>query len=305
MNDMPIHSRQTWVALVLSLLCTGLGHVYCGRVVKGLVLFLVSLLFWPFVALASLAGPATWILSAIVVGAFAVAGIYLYAAIDAFRWAKKLRAHYEPREYNYGVVYVLFVLVGVIYPIGSATLVRANVLEAFFIPTSSMTPNILKNDRVFVNKLAFHDSPLRRGHVIVFRAPGQRAQRFVKRVIGLPGDTVAIRGNEVHINGKKLKRERLPTSYLADMGVEVSGKVYDETNSGGRYMVILGAGNSVREDYPETIVPDDKVFVLGDNRDKSRDSRDFGCVPLGDVLGPIEYIYLPAVTWRRFGVFSH
>ena len=301
MNHPSALSRQPWIAAVLSLLCTGLGHLYCGKGLKGLVLFLVSLLFTPTVVLASLAGPSTWILWGIICCALASVGIYLYATIDAFCVARHLPQTNSKHEYNHPLVYGLFMLVGMTYPIGSTWFLRDSILEAFYVPASSMTPNILKGDRVLVNKIAIRQALPQRGEIVVFRAPRQRDMRYIKRVIGLPGDTVAVRADDVYLNGKKLERTDVPASSLSAIQQQVTGGVYAETNSGCRYRVMLDQQSAVRTDFPEMTVPEDMLFVLGDNRRQSRDSRDFGCVPVGDLIGVMQYVYWPAGTWRRLG----
>jgi signal peptidase I len=294
-------TRQPWVAAVLSLMCTGLGHLYCGNVAKGLILFLVSLLFAPTVVLAALATPSTAVLWGIFICAVSVWAVYLYATVDAFRVARRLDGPYTKRDYNHVAVYGLFVLVGVIYPVGSALLVRETVFEAFFVPARSMSPSVRQGDRVLANKLASRGAPPDRGKVVVFRAPGQREMRYIKRVIGLPGDTVSLLGDDVYVNGKKLERDRVPPSRLSPMQAQVAGQVFTETSSGARYLVMLDEQTGASTDFSEITVPEDTVFVLGDNRHHSRDSREFGCIPVGDLLGTVQYIYWPAESWGRLG----
>jgi signal peptidase I len=301
MNEAPSKGRKPWVAAVLSLFCTGLGHVYCGRIVAGLVLFLVSLLFAPVAVGAALLGPSTAVLVGLLLAFLAVIGVYLYAVGDAYRVARTLRDHYELREYNRGVIYALFILVGVVYPVGSLHYLRTNVFEAFYLPTASEVPNFLPGDRVLVNKMTYQRRLPKRGDVVVFHTPPDRHQTWIKRVIALPGDSVAVRANDVYVNGKKLERDRVPGASLAAIAEELDGEVYCETNAGSRYRILLGPAPAA--DYPERKVPEGYCFVLGDNRNRSRDSREFGFVPLGDVFGLVQYIYYPAATWSRFGAY--
>lgn len=296
MNSAPSKGRMPWLAVVFSLLCPGLGHIYCGHIALGLALLLASLLFTPLVVLVTWAGPSMGMLIALLALQVAMIGIYGYAVIGSYRVAARARRSYEPRDYNRPLLYAVLICVGVIYPIGSTALLRAQVVEAFYIPSTSMAPGILQGDRVLVNKLAHGSSGPQRGDVVVFRAPGQRQQNYVKRVVALAPDRVAVRGNDVYVNGTKLHRE---TSAATLRGGK--GSVSFETNSGHRYGLLLAEVDQPVADYPETTVPKDHVFVLGDNRNISRDSRAFGSIPLGDVVGPVQYIYYPTVTWRRFG----
>jgi signal peptidase I len=305
MNDAPVHARIPWVAAVLSLFCTGLGHIYCGRIVAGLALFLASLLFAPLAVVASWLAPSTVVLLGLIATVFAALGIYLFAVVDAWRAARRISANYQRKDYNRAALYAAFILVGVSYQPGAAAYIRSNAFEAFYVASSSMAPSLLRGDRVLANKTTYRFASPQRGNVVVFRSPPDRYQTWVKRVIGLPGDTVAVRDNQVYVNGVALARDRVPASSLAWTGLDLPGDVYFETLSGARYLIMLGGGDSALfADYPETIVPEGTCFVLGDNRDRSRDSRDFGFVPLGDVLGSVQYVYCPAVTWRRFGSLS-
>ncbi len=138
----------------------------------------------------------------------------------------------------------------------------------------------------------------------MFRTPpSEPGHSWVKRVIGVAGDQVVIKVREVEVNGKKLEHERVPTESIARLGI--SGDVQHELNAGRRYRVLF-ADNSVVESDMDAIsvtVPDRSIFVLGDNRDGSRDSRQIGSIHVGDVIGYVDYIYYPAETWSRFGLY--
>jgi signal peptidase I len=302
MSVAAVNGRKAWVALVFSLLATGLGHIYCGRIVKGLALFLASSLFAPLAVVASLLDPSTPLLVGLLASALAVVGLYLFAVADAFVLARRLRDEYALREYNRGFLYALFILVGVTYPPGVVHYLRANAFEAFLIPTASEAPNILPGDHVLVNKHLLHARFPRRGDVVVFRVPGQPGRQWIKRIIALPGDTVAVRHNEVLVNGKKLEHERVPAESLPDGTSGLKGQVVQEVNSGSRYLILL-AGDEESVDFAEKTVPDGNCFVLGDNRNDSTDSRQFGFIPISDLRGAFQYVYLPAGSWSRFGAY--
>jgi signal peptidase I len=302
MSLTPSTPRKPWVAVVLSLFSTGLGHVYSGRIVPGLVLFLLSLLFAPIAVLASWLQASTEVLLVLILSSLGVVAVYLYAACDAYRAARRAGDPYQAREFNTGVVYVLFALVGLTYPPCVAHYLRANVFEAFFIPTASESPNFLPGDHVLVNKRAYQGRAPDRGDVVVFRSPKDRRQTWIKRVIGLPGDTVEVKEGQVILNGKKLERERVPAELLP-FSLEEGALAFEEFNSGNRYKILLGPADKKAEDFPKQTVPDGCCFVLGDNRNLSRDSRNIGFVALGEVLGAVQYIYLPAESWGRFGAY--
>lgn len=292
-------TRQPATAAMLSMLGTGLGHIYCGRFATGLALFFTSLLPVPFAAVAGLSqDPATMLLGIILPCGLVVA-VYFYAIVASYRWARRIGDDYELRDYNRGVVYGLFIMAGILYPVAIVTHLRDNVCEAFYSPGHSMSPTLLRGDRFLVNKMLGRRLP-RRGDIIVFLNPENRAVRYVKRVIGLPGDTVAVRGNDVHVNGRKLEREPAEDADRA-LREDSSAELAYETNGEATYRIRLAAHASATAAYPETKIPQGHCFVLGDNRGESLDSRRFGFVPLGDILGKAQYIYAPAKRWSRLG----
>jgi signal peptidase I len=296
-----VPGRKPWVAAVLSLLATGLGHIYCGRIVPGLALFLASSLFAPLAMLASLLEPSTPLLLGLIGAALGVVGLYLFAVVDAIALARRLRADYVLREFNRPALYALFIVVGVSYPPGVVHYLRVNAFEAFVVPSASEAPNILPGDRVLVNKQLLQQRYPRRGDVVVFRAPRQPGLLWIRRIIALPGDRVAVRNNEVFLNGRKLEQERVPAESLPELAGEVQGNVVQEVNGASRYLILLDAEKSV--DFAEKEVPDGSCFLLGDNRNHAADSRTFGFVPVGDLRGAMQYIYCPTGSWSRFGAY--
>ena len=140
----------------------------------------------------------------------------------------------------------------------AALLIKTFLFQAFYIPSSSMEPTLNIGDRVLVNKLSYEFGDLERGDVVVFHKPEALPEsdidEFIKRVIGLPGDVVEARDGVLFVNGVALEETYLP---------------------GGTFTAGL----------PETIVPPDSVFVLGDNRGNSTDSRVFGAIPIDTIVG--------------------
>ena len=307
MTDSHSERRLPWAALALSFLSIGVGHIYCGRAGKGLVLFFAWFAV-PVLGLAAAVLPVSslTLLVCILVPVISICAIYLYAAFDAYYLAKRSGPHYKLKDYNRGGIYCLLILVQLAYPIALTTGMREFVFEAFYIPMRSMKPNILQGDRILVNKLGVHDRFPERGDLVVFCNPGSEGGNvFVKRVVALAGDTIAIDGEYVEINGRRLQRDRVPPDALRGIRSQLAGKVYYEFNGGRRYRVVYGdsgAGEATRGPFEFTI-PDRSAFVLGDNRDRSRDSRHFGAIHVSDVIGYVQYIYLPAETWSRFGAY--
>jgi len=304
LNTPNAQDRRPLVAVILSLCATGLGQIYCGRIVRGLVMFLGSLLFAPMIVVAALLPPATIVLVGLIFALLAVLGVYVYAVVDAFHLARRSSDHFQPMDYNRPLVYALFVLVGLIYSAGGLYFIRSSVFEAFEIPTASEAPTLLPGDRVLVNKTTFQRRLVRRGDEVVFRVSSEPGLKWVKRVISLPGDTVEVKDNKVLVNGEQLSRDPVLRASLGTAAEEIKGELFEETNSSRRYQILFSTDTKPLPDYPQATVPEGACFVLGDNRNNSRDSRTMGFVAFGDVLGDVQYRYWPAETWTRFGVLT-
>lgn len=304
--------RHAWAALALSFLSAGIGHVYCGRIVKGLVLFSAWFLLPPLALIAAWLRPTDFVfVGLLVIPTLGVMAVHLYAALDAFLLARRVGPDYSLKDYNRPLVYLLLITLGLVYPIGTTLTVRAFVFEAFYIPTHSMSPSVLQGDRLLVNKLASRWHFPDRGDVVVFRSPRPDGHNYVKRVIALPGDAVEMQAGCLLINGKPLELDPVPDASLTSISTHLDGHVYYETNSGRRYQIMLedesalDAAQRKQRVFPKTTVPDRSVFVLGDNRDRSYDSRQFGFIHTGDIIGYLQYLYWPAETWDRFGTHGN
>jgi signal peptidase I len=291
MNDLRPQSPKPWIAISLSCLCTGLGQMYCGRMRRGLAFFLLSLLVSPVAALAAAAPPSREALATLTAALVAAALLYLAAVVDAGRLARRLQAA-PSAEHGLGLpLYVLFVAVGLFLPLGSALYIRAHSLEAFFIPTASMSPTLLPGDRILVDKHATSRLP-ERGEVVVFRAPPDGRRSFVKRVIAVGGDHVELRKGEVWVNGRALPRAPAP---------DEGPNAWWESNGARRYRIVEEPGEQAPRDLPDLVVPEGQVFVLGDHRSASLDSTAFGTVRKDDLVGAVTYVFWPSRAWSRFG----
>ena len=165
-----------------------------------------------------------------------------------------------------------------------ALFVRTWAVQAFKIPTGSMENNLLIGDHLLVNKFVFSPTasamersalPVReprRGDIVVFKYPDEPERDFIKRVIGLPGDTVELRNKKVYVNGKGLDEPYVHFLEPASGGSEITS--FD-----------------VRERYGPVRVPDAQYFVMGDNRDNSQDSRYWGFLPRHYIKGRALMIY--------------
>ncbi len=182
-----------------------------------------------------------------------------------------------------------------------------SVYNLFTIPTKSLKPNIIINDIVMVNrhtygfKLPFTDIQLfngksiERGELIAFKYPKNTRIIYLKRVIGLPNDKIFYDNDNLTINGKKIPLKKIGEAKGNAVGSNNTGKsydVYEENLFGVKYSIRHNKANPTI--YPNTnlIVPDGQLFVMGDNRDESGDSRAFGFVPIGHLIGRVKKILI-------------
>ncbi len=186
-----------------------------------------------------------------------------------------------------------------------ALLLRQGVVEAFRIPSGSMLPTLVPGDHFYAIKGPAVRSPSR-GDIVVFSSPRDPSQDFVKRVIGLAGDRIELRGYEVRVNGTPLVTE-LETAHYVDSGVgpdPLHGELWRESLGEHRYRVVRDEAHRSSDEFDVRVEPD-HVFVLGDNRDNSFDSRHFGTVPIGLLKGQVALIWASfgedGVRWDRFG----
>ena len=144
----------------------------------------------------------------------------------------------------------------------AAVLIVVFVVQPVKVEGTSMAPRLADQERIFVNKLSYRLSNIERGDIVVFWYPRNPAKSFIKRVIGVPGETVEIRQGVVYVDGLRLEEPYLRPEYLD-------------------------------HDYHTTKVPEAQYFVLGDRRNSSNDSRNWGCVPRRNIFGKAVFRYWP------------
>lgn len=303
-NEMS-HVRKPSVAYWLSTICCGLGQIYCGRVGRGLIIYCISMMFWPIVATIVFLGDLRFVMVSLGVLLVAGIGMCVWSARDARAIARSMAAiDYEPQEYNRPLVYWLMIFTLLPYAIGLALFLRENTINAYYLPTASMSPSLIPGDRVLVSRLRVETMSFSRGDLVVFRNPEDRRQNFIKRIVAMAGDTVEVRKGQLLINGHPLNREEIPASDRTQaMNVE-GEQAYYESNGDRKYTILVDdkaeAKNSEMS-IEKLTVPVDSYFVLGDNRSLSKDSRHFGAIPHADIIGQVLVNFWPGDSFSRFG----
>ena len=266
--------RRPLTAFVLSFLTTGLGQLYNGQWKKAFFLYFVGLCIFILPVFFDL----LFFYKGLIICVAIILGYKIIVMIEAAIAAKKI--HYIIAEkYNKWYLYLLIILIN--------TLIMNVVLKPIVIPvkacqlcTDSMAPTMLFKDRVIGNKNYYTTGNPQRRDIVIFTIPQRANENFlmreirlsgdkIKRVIGLPGETIEIIGKSAYINGQPLEEPyvmRLPK-------------------------VELPPAIAAKEKFGPVTVPDGKIFVLGDNRNHSIDSRHFGFIDITALKGKALYIY--------------
>jgi len=285
-----IDLRRPWIAAILSFIMPGLGQVYSGMLPRGLIWMLLC-------GISSVAGllilshPAAYSWTLGCAAGLAQVAIWIAGAIDSYRCALRCKADYELKDYNRWYVYVLLLLMGTGSLLSYALNVRNQLLQPFIIPGASMYPTLSPRDRFIAVKNAYRNSDPQRGDLVLFTNPNNRREFWIKRVIALTGDTVAVKDGHLYVNGVKLSLESIGPGAVS----EATGQIFHEDNNGATYRIFISQGHPAA-DFPEMTVPKYECFVMGDNRNEARDSRYFGPIPIIAILGKFDYRYWPIAS---------
>lgn len=302
-------SRNPLLAVLAALLMPGLGQLYNGQINKGFFIFLIFIGSVPFLVLGSLYLPESLLLIVLIIHVITMIGIYVYGVIDSYRMARRVSDGYSLRFYNQPAAYIAALLFGyimIIIPLTNYS--RQHFVEAFRIPSNSMMPSLMRGDFFLADKRVNClgcKHQIKRGDLVLLVYPNNRTLIYIKRVIGLPGDTVEINNTEVRVNGVSIRANK-----ITDLGSETLNSLlktniaYMEKSEFGTYPV-LWQKDAKRKDISIT-VPNGTALVLGDNRDHTNDSRNFGTVPLVDIIGKAKQIWFSwdvkeGIRWERLG----
>lgn len=200
-------------------------------------------------------------------------------------------------------------------------LLRSFLVEPFRIPSGSMMPTLLAGDFILVNKFTYGirlpalntkvlevSEPVR-GDVVVFRYPKEPSVDYIKRVVGLPGDTVSYYGRQVYVNGQIARQQQEGTYTATGAGFLAGAELRKEKLGDVQHNILIINGRPTVEG--EFKVPAGHYFVMGDNRDNSNDSRYWGFVPEQNLVGRAFMIWMNwdsiqnRVSWERIGNMIH
>lgn len=299
--------RRPWLAALLALVCGGLGHLYAGRPVEAIAIQALSLASAAALALAMRVGPGA-------AAAAALAALAVWVGQAAHAAARARRAAAEPRRASSRPLALIgFYAATVVVSLGVAPLLTARSARTVYAPAGSMLPTIQPGDYLAV--AAGTPSSLR-GAVVVFAAPASLpagragSTQLLKRVVAVGGDAVELRDGALWVNDAPVPRRPAPGP--CRYAVRPEGGAWTERpcldfveTLEERTFHTLCTPDLPCGDVPRQVVPAGYVWLAGDHRDHSADSRVFGPVAEGAILGEVRWVVLswgPAgLRWNRTG----
>jgi signal peptidase I len=306
--------RKPWVAGLLGLALPGLGHLYAGQPRAAGVAFLLSVPAATVVLGAPLILPQPLNIVLALLGlSVIVIGIPLHGA----ETAKAASPTYELRPYNRWYVYLgLYCIIALVLRPWTYAYTKTHLLEAFRVPAASMEPTIHVGDYLYVAKWDNARRDLHRGALVVFESVEEPGLKVIKRILGVPGDTLAMDAGTLHRNGQPLAEPytiRVQPGRSEDPLQRAKMQAWQSRYLAG---AVADPYRPDLEDWGPVVVPADSLFVLGDNRDASYDSRYYGFIPWHNVLGQPWVVYFSydpralvpfpfSIRWSRLGQTLH
>lgn len=274
--------RSPWIAVLLTIFAIGLGHVYNGDKRKGIALFIGFISLYLFTKLVAIFfGPIGGAISLIATFAYTI-----YCIVTAAQGAMAHKFSYSEQQFNRWQYYLRYWFVTTVVILSTVQIAtRIYILQMSKIPSGAMRETIQIGDHIFIDKLIYTLREAKRGDVVVFPFPENPSKNFLSRVIGLGGEILEIKDKRLIINGKALSE---PYATHIDN-------------------YIISKNQQPRDNLGPLKIPQDAVFVMGDNRDQSYDSRFWGPVKKTSLKGKARWIYwswdkeMYDVRWDRIG----
>jgi len=255
--------RKPLLALVISLIQPCLGQVYNGQLLKGVILYSIGIVIVFLISFTGL----FFEFYGFIIGVVILVGFFMFILVDAFINARRIK-ELKLKPYNRWYFYILLILI-MSYIIEPLFQIETLGIKPFQMPSSSMSPTLIPGDYVVTNLKAYKSEKPRRGDIVAFIYPKDTSKHLIKRVIGLGGDKIEIKDKKLYLNDELYND---PYAFHADN-------------------VIVPRSVQPRDNFGPVIVPKGSYFVLGDNRDRSADSRFWGYVSEENLKGQAAYIY--------------
>lgn len=287
-------------SLILSMIMPGLGQFYNNQISKGISIFLsfsFSILLFSWVAIH---GP-NKVLSLLVLAGFLLSlSIYILNIADAFKKANTQSGESTYHKFHIFLSVLFFGYFFILQQIADYT--GTHIIKFYTVPSQSMSPNVVEGDYIFVSKdinCIGCKRSIKRGDIATFVYPNDRTTTYIKRIIGLPGDTIEIKSNNILVNGKSISRGMVTELGSKNLNEQLTDHIaiLEVTDSGETYPVLWKKDETTKDEQYK--VPFGHVFVLGDNRSHASDSRHFGYLPLTDLIGISKQVFISTSDFSR------
>lgn len=269
--------KKSWLAVFLSTLLPGIGQFYNLQILKGISFIIATVVL-------ALIAKIHYSLEVLLFP------LYFFALKDAFESSEIINRSsrtFLKTEGNLVRAFIILMIAIEVIPFGD--IVKTHIIQAYKIPAASMLPTLEIGDHILVNKTSWGKASNKRGEIVVFKYPEDPQRNFIKRIVAIGGDTIEIRNKVVYVNGSSLSEP-----YIQHTDPLIKQVRTDPRDNVGPYTV-----------------PQNKFFVMGDNRDQSYDSRYWGYVPDEYIIGKALKIYWSwdtkntKVRWDRIGKGIH
>ena len=265
--------RRWWIAGLFSYLVPGLGQVYNGQATKGLFYnFLITLwggVVFSFVFHMMKQSITPINIALLFVILFISLMAHLFIIFEAIKTSRRRRMEDGLKAYNRWTIYLAVIVISLTVDYSVSNAVKENIIKPFRIPTGSMEPTLLNGDFLLSNQVYYSGTNPTRGEVVIMKYPENEKINYIKRIIGMPGDTLEIRDKMFYIDNQQIDEPYI--------------KITDAEN--------IRQPSVLRDNYGPVIVSSDEYFVMGDYRDNSLDSRDWGMVKRHQIIGKPVFIY--------------
>jgi signal peptidase I len=276
--------RKAWISAILTILIVGLGHIYSGNAKRGIFLYFIPQSIFVVICIGLLLKYPNMI--GLILTLLLFVCFYIFCISDAIRFSKPKKSSYNLKKYNRWYIYLLcWILSAFIFQPLFGTAIKRHIIQAYKIPSGAMIPTLQIGDQILTKKKYLLGDSINRGDIVTFPFPEDPSKVFIKRVIGLGGEKFEIKEKQVFINNIPLTE-----SYIQ--------------NTDNR---IISAKQMPRDNFGPIDIPDDSLFVMGDNRDESNDSRFWGFIKKSSVTGKAISVYWSwdklntKVRWHRIG----
>jgi signal peptidase I len=296
------YNRKIWVTVLLTIYNPGLSLIYNGNLKSGVILTvflaLLSSIFRMLFGISFLALILVVGISTIITICFLVYNI---------RYTINSNRHEHPRLTNTWRLIVLIIICEIIFSVVCEHFTKRYFFESYKIPATSMANTLVPGDYLTASK-EFDTARLQRGDLIIFKFPGDTRQNYIKRLIAISGDKVEIIDKQLYVNNQSVplppEGQFIDSTHIIQHTDEWQWVKSDHTwdNSGGYWYKTCN-----RDNLPEMTVPSGQLFVLGDNRDNSYDSRYWGFLDSKLVVGRAKFIHFSwdfakyRIRWERIG----